>query len=326
MHKPLVWSERPLAPEVADEVRARYEVVFPSSLVDHPYENLENALAAFVGQLSFDAAIMDRAPDLLVIARTGIGVDGVDLAAATERAIAVCNAPDGPTISTAEHTMMLAAIAAKSARVGADRLRAGESNFYARQRAFEFKDKTIGLVGCGRIARHVATIAAGFGMQVVSHDPYVDDPPDHVEMVGDLAELLARSDVVSVHVPLLSDTAGMCDAGFFAAMKPGAVFVNAARGGLVVQEDLLAAIDAGHLLGAGLDVTDPEPLPPDHPLLSHPAVFVTPHVAAATDEAKLGNFMGAYEGVQAILDGRRPDNLVNPEAWDRVAARIRRSA
>ena len=137
-------------------------------------------------------------------------------------------------------------------------------------------------------------------------------------------ETIRESDLVLL---LISDAAqAELYRDVFAAMKPGAVFVNAARGGLVVQEDLLAAIDDGHLLGAGLDVTDPEPLPPDHPLLSHPSVFVTPHVAAATDEAKLGNFMGAYEGVQAILDGRRPGNLVNPEVWDRVATRIRRLA
>jgi len=325
MHKPLVWSERALVPEVADQVHARFDMVFPSSLFEQPYEHLEGAIAAFVGSLRFDAAVMDLAPDLLVIARTGIGVDGVDLEAANERAIAVCNAPEGPTTATAEHAITLAAIVAKSARVAADRLRAGESNLFGRQRAFEFRGRTMGLIGFGRIARQVAQIARGFGMSVLAHDPFVADAPQGISMVGDLHQLLGAADVVSVHVPLTPETAGLCDAAFFAAMKEGAVFVNSARGGLVVQEHLLAAVDEGHLFGAGLDVTVPEPLPPEHPLLNHPRIFVTPHIAAGTDEAKLGSFLGAYEAVKAVLDGRRPTTLVNPESWEQVASRIRKA-
>ena len=114
----------------------------------------------------------------------------------------------------------------------------------------------------------------------------------------------------------------MCDDGFFSQMKPGSVFVNTARGGVVDQNALLRAIDEGHLFGAGLDVTDPEPLPADHPLVHHPAITITPHVAAGTNEAKLGNFVGAFEGVLSVLNRDRPQNLVNPDVWDILRSRI----
>lgn len=313
MAKHTVWFERPLIPELADHVLSLVEPVFPG---DEPYGRLDEAVGAVVGVRVFDAEVMDSAPRLVVIARSGIGTDAVDLAAATARGIAVCNAPAGPTRSTAEHAVALMLAAAKAIPLGAARLRAGEPELYARHRAMQLEGKTLGLIGCGRIARQVAAMGTGLGMSVIAFDPYVDEAPEQVTLVTDLADLLAVADVVSVHVPLSSETHHLCDASFFSGMQPGAVFVNSARGGLVDQEALLDAVERGHLLGAGLDVTDPEPLPADHPLLHHPAIVVTPHIATATPEGRRGNFMGAFEGVVDVLAGRRPQHLVNPEVWE----------
>jgi D-3-phosphoglycerate dehydrogenase len=143
-----------------------------------------------------------------------------------------------------------------------------------------------------------------------------------VRRLTDLHELLPIADVVSVHVPLSDASRGMFGAAQFTAMKPGAVFINTARGGLVDQEALLVALDRGHLAGAGLDVTTPEPLPPDHPLLARDDVVVTPHVASATRDGKARTFRIAFEQAMAAVEGRRPEHLVNPEVWERRRAAL----
>ena len=320
--KPTVWFERPPLSQAVDRVASVMSAVAPSSLETNPYEHLDEAIGAIVGVLPFDGAVMDRAPELTVIARTGIGYDSVDLSAATERTIAVCNAPDGPTISTAEQAITLALSVAKSVRTCVDRLAAGESDLYARHEAIEFDGKTMGLVGFGRIGRRVARIAHGFGMRVVVYDPYVHDVPVYTESISSLDAVLGQADVVSMHIPMSAATAHICNDEFFSAMRAGGIFINTARGGLVDQEALLRAVNDGRLFGAGLDVTDPEPLPIDHPLLNHDRVVVTPHVAAGTNEAKEGNFLGALAGVESIIAKRRPGNLVNDDVWPALAERI----
>ncbi len=262
----------------------------------------------------------------MAVSRTGIGCDAIDIEAASRRGVAVCNAPDGPTVSTAEHAVALMLATAKRVIQSANRLRRARGDYYASHRAIELSAKTLGLVGFGRIARRVAGIGGGIGMDILAYDPYLSDNdfPPPVTRVASLPELLARSDVVSVHVPLTPGNARMFDADAFAAMKPGAVFVNAARGGLVDQEALLSSLDSGHLFGAGLDVTYPEPLDPAHPLLHRPDVVVTPHIAAATGEARIRMFRVAIEQALMVIDGRRPPHLVNPDSWDRVLARLDR--
>jgi D-3-phosphoglycerate dehydrogenase len=144
--------------------------------------------------------------------------------------------------------------------------------------------------------------------------------PDGVDRAETLDALLGAADVVSVHVPLTDESRGMFGAARFAAMKPGSVFINTARGGLVDQDALHGALDAGHLFGAGLDVTLPEPLPAGHPLLHRDDVVVTPHVASATGDGKTRIFRVAVEQAMAVVEGRRPEHLVNPEVWERIAS------
>jgi phosphoglycerate dehydrogenase-like enzyme len=285
---------------------ASFDVVGPG------LDDLVSADAALVAGRVWDGAMMDRAPHLRVLARTGIGIDNVDLAAATARGILVTNTPDGPTISTAEHAFMLVLAVAKRVVTCQRRLRDAEGDYHRRNDAVELAGATLGLLGVGRIGRRVAAYGQALGMEVIATDPYAEAAG--VPLV-ELPELLGRSDVLSLHAPLTDETRHRIDASALALMRPGALLVNCARGGLVDHDALVAALESGHLGGAGLDCTEPEPLPPDHPLLHRDDVIVTPHVASATDAGRLRMLEMAIEQVTMALDGRRPTHLCNPEAW-----------
>lgn len=323
--RPPVWFERELPAELIDEVSALVTILGPATLED-PYAGLADAHGAVASAGRYDAAAMDRAPGLRVISRTGIGYDRVDVAEATRRGIAVCNTPDAPTISTAEYAVTLMLTVAKNVRRAQSALQDGAARgYYPRHEAIELDGKVVGLVGLGRIARRVARACHGIGMRVIAFDPFLPDTafPAEVTRASSLEGLLDVADVVSLHVPLTDDSRVMFGAAQFARMKPGAVFVNTARGGLVDEDALLDALESGHIFGAGLDVTEPEPLPPDHPLLRRPDVVVTPHIASATAESRVRIFRAAFGQVVAVLAGRRPDHLVNPEAWDSLTAPVR---
>lgn len=320
--KPDVWFEREILPDLVPAVAAQASILGPASATpESPYEALPTAAGIVASVHRYDATLMDLAPGLRVISRTGIGYDKVDLDAATARGIAVCIAPDGPTISTAEHTVTLMMMVAKNVKLAEAELRGGGTDFYARHVGIELDGRTLGLVGFGRIARHVAAIASAMNMRVAAYDPFLDpaDFPHDVTRCATIEDLVSGADVVSIHVPLTDDTAGLFGAELLNAMKSGSILINTARGGLVDGAALQAALDSGHLFGAGLDVTDPEPLPVDHPLLARTDVVVTPHVAAGTAGAKRRIFKLAFGQVMDVLDGRRPANLVNPAVWDRVA-------
>lgn len=312
----LVWFERPILPHLLAEIEGSCTIIGPGAPTDAS-SDLTPAMGVIASLAEYDDAVFDRAPNLRVVARTGIGYDKVDVAAATRRGIAVCNVPDGPTVSTAEHTMALMLGAAKNVKQSHRRLRDGESDFYARHHGIQLMGKRLGLVGFGRIARRVAVAARALGMDVVVFDAHLDaitvDPL--VQTVASVEALVSEADVVSVHIPLTDETRGIFDRDLFARFKPGAVFVNTARGGLVDLDALVDALNSGQVMAAGLDVTEPEPLPPDHPLLGRDDVIVTPHVAAATPEARRANFIGAVEQVIDVLEGRRPPHLVNPQVW-----------
>jgi phosphoglycerate dehydrogenase-like enzyme len=309
-----IWFERPVADDLIDLVGGRIETLGGGTAED-PWFGIESAHGVIASSLRYDGPVMDRAPELEVISRTGIGYDLVDVSAATARGIVVCNAPEGPTISTAEHAVMLILMAAKNALRSIDDLRAGGSDFYTRNQALELAGKTLGLVGFGRIARRVARACQSLGMNVVAFDPYVEDADFFVDRVGSLRDLLRVADIVSAHLPLTETTAGLFDEAAFAQMKPGVVFVNTARGGLVDHQALMAALDSGRVFSAGLDVTDPEPLAPSDKILGRDDVVVTPHVASGTFAARRRIFETAVEQAVAVLDGEKPPHLVNPEIW-----------
>lgn len=313
----LVWFERPILPHLLAEIEGSCSIIGPGA-PQGASDDLTSAMGVIASLAEYDDEVFDRAPNLRVVARTGIGYDKVDVAAATRRGIAVCNVPDGPTVSTAEHTMALMLGAAKNVRQSQQRLVTGESDFYARHEGMQLMGKRLGLVGFGRIARRVAVAARALGMEVAVFDAHLDpvsvDP--QVLAATSLEALVNEADVVSVHIPLNDETRGTFDGKLFSQFRQGAVFVNTARGGLVDLDALIGALDSRQLMSAGLDVTEPEPLPPDHPLLGRDDVIVTPHVAAATPEARRANFIGAVKQVIDVLEGRRPPHLVNPQAWN----------
>lgn len=327
---PNIWFET----KVPDDFRPLFEDVAcgiaPGERVaSDPFYRLEEADGVMAGGRTYDAAAMDRAPRLLIIARTGVGYDKVDVEAASARNIAVVNAPDAPTVSTAEQAvtlMMTVARNIKRVTNELDRMLASgkPKNIWGEYVALEMDRKQLGLVGLGRIGGHVSGIARALGMRVVAYDPYVGDDRFRqlgVDKANSLAELLGGSDFVSLHLPLNDETYQIMNAERFAQMKPGAVFINVSRGGHVDEAALAAVLDRGHLFGAGLDVTDIEPPAADNPLLGRDNVVITPHVASATVVGKRRLVAHALEQVLQVLRGEPPPHLLNPQVWDAVRSR-----
>lgn len=244
-----------------------------------------------------DGELLDAAPKLRAIANFAVGTDNIDLDAAAARGIPVGNTPDVLTDATADLAFALILALARGIVSGAETVRAGEWRTWepAGDLGTDLAGATLGIVGRGRIGEAVARRAAGFGMDVV-HSSRSSGLP--------LGELLEQADVVSLHTPLTRDTRHLIDARAFARMKPTALLVNTARGGIVDQEALREALLAGRIAGAGLDVTEPEPLPGDHPLLDAPNVIVVPHLGSATRRTRAKMAEMAVENLLAALDGR----------------------
>ena len=264
------------------------------------------------GNPPLDAAIMDAAPELRVIAKHGAGVDSVDLAAAAQRGIRVMVAADANAPAVAEHTLALIFALGRDIVSLAARTRGGawDRDGYSGR---EISGRRLGLIGFGRIARLVAAKARAVGMDVTAlpHRPgSVDTAVAHE--ASSLQALLADSDIVSLHVPLTRETEGMIGRSALAAMRPGALLVNTARGALIDEAALLEALASGHLGGAALDTLTKEPPSPDHPLLSAPRVIVTPHIASATGAALIRMGVVAAQNIVAVLKDQpfEPGNLV----------------
>lgn len=278
------------------------------------------AKAIFAGSEPYDAAVLDSLAGVAIVARVGIGYDAVDLDAATERGVLVTNTPDGPTTSTAEHTIALMMAIAHEVTESASRLRAGTGDYIAVNRGMELSGRTLGLLGFGRIGRAVAVMANAIGMTVIVTDPALTSIPgsgprmdsSDVEVV-EVAELFRRSDVLSIHAPVTPSTHHLIDSEALSAMKQGSILINCARGSIVNTDDLVVALHAGHLKGAGLDVTDPEPLSPEHPLLAMDNVIVTPHIASSTIAGRKRMNDMAFEQVAMALRGDAPTHLLNTE-------------
>ncbi len=226
--------------------------------------------------------LLAQAPRLALVARAGVGVDNVDLATTGPRGIRVVNAPSAATTSVAELTVALYLLLVRELLPAVAATRAGK--WERGTRGHELAGKTVGYVGYGRIAREVARRAAAFGARAVAYDPFVSSAPDGTKMLP-LPDLLAAADLVSLHAALTPENHHLLDAAAFARMRPGACLVNVARGPLVDEAALLAALEGGRLAGAALDVYEVEP-PMNRALLEHPRVIPTPHLGASTEEAQ----------------------------------------
>ncbi len=317
-----VWFERTHWPGM-DEVRQAGITVLGPGDPDDLFRDIESAKAIVAAHLPFDGDVMDRAPNLAIIARTGIGYDAINIADATERGICVCNFPEGPTIPTAEQAIALMLAVAKRLPSLQRDLRQGDLASIKSHTAEELNGKLLALVGFGRIARRVATVARALGMEITAFDPYL--PDEHfgsATRADDLTGMLASADVVSIHIPLTPQSRGLFDREMLGVMKSDAILINTARGPVVDTDALVEAVSSGHLRAVGLDVSDPEPLPVGHPLLGFDNVLVTPHVAAWTRESKLRMLSEAKDQILSVLAGRRPRYLINPEVLERAGLNL----
>jgi D-3-phosphoglycerate dehydrogenase len=264
------------------------------------------------------ADVIEAGEQLMVIGRAGIGVDNVDVPAATARGIVVMNTPGGNTVTTAEHAVALFVSLARHIPQATASMKAGrweKKQFMG----LELYNRTLGVIGLGRIGRIVAGRAKGLGMKVVGYDPFLADGAGlnlDVEM-GDFDNLLERADVITVHVPRTKDTTGLLDAAAFAKTKPGVLVVNAARGGIIDEDALLVALESGQVGGAALDVFVKEPPGPDHPLVNHERVICTPHLGASTEQAQVNVSIAVAEQVRDYLCQDVIGNAVNVPSLSR---------
>jgi D-3-phosphoglycerate dehydrogenase len=262
-----------------------------------------------------DAGLLAHARNLRVVGRAGVGVDNVDVPAATKQGIVVVNAPESNVVTAAEHTLALLLSLARNVPQAHASLVAGRWE-RSRFSGVELMDKTLGVLGFGRIGQLVAQRAMGFGMRVIAFDPFVSAERYRelgVEKAESSDELYARADFITLHLPKTPDTEGWLDAAALAKCKDGVRILNVARGPLIVDEDLKAALDSGKVAGAALDVFRSEPVT-DHPLFGYPNVIVTPHLGASTAEATDRAGYQAAEQVVAALTGGAVSSAVNVPA------------
>jgi glyoxylate reductase len=288
-HEVEIWPAR--TPPPADELRRRM--------------GSADALLAMLTD-RVDATLLDAAPSLRAIANYAVGTDNVDLDAATERGIPVGNTPDVLTETTADLAWALLMAGARRLGEAERAVRAGDWPPFTPD-AYLGRDvygATLGIVGFGRIGQAVARRGQGFGMEIL-----------HTRE-NDLDEILRRSDFVSLHTPLTPDTRGLIGARELALMQPHAILVNTARGEVVDTDALVDALGAGRIGGAALDVTDPEPLPADHPLLSAPHVTVLPHIGSASTRTRAAMADMAVDNLLAALAGERMPHVANPEVYE----------
>jgi len=255
-------------------------------------------------------------PKLKIVVRTGVGYDVVDLAAATERKVMVCNVPDYCVSDLTEHAMALLLTWWRRIPELDQQVRREGWGRMVRP-VYRLEGKTLGILGLGRMGQALAVRAKGFGLKLVACDPHV---PDEVfRGLGvrrvELEELCRVSDILSIHSLLNAETRHLIDARTLALMKPTALIVNTARGGVVQTDDLAAAIREGRIGGAALDVVEEEPLPMDHPLRSLPRVILTPHAAWYSEEAEPDLRRRSAQIIVEGLTGKRPASLLNPEVW-----------
>ena len=291
------------------------EAFFPEA------ESCEALLNTYGGPITSD--IMARMPNCKIIARYGIGVDTIDLAAATEAGIIVTNNPTYCIEEVAEHTLAMLLTCARKIAFYDRLVRKGEWAVPPGKPMFRLAGSTLGLIGFGNIARRVAKGAASLDMRVLYSDPFVeagqfDVPGEKVEF----EDLLKESDYLCVHAPLTPQTRGMVSANAFSKMKSTAVIINCSRGPIIDTEALVQALDDGQIAGCALDTTDPEPLPTDHSLRSRENVIINPHAAWYSEQAMEGLQRGAPSEVRRVLEGKWPINVVNQAVKEKNRADI----
>jgi D-3-phosphoglycerate dehydrogenase len=290
---------------------------------DDRIEVASRAHAIIVRMTKIDAELIDAAPNLTFVARHGVGYDTVDVEALTRRGIPLALTGDVNSGAVAEHALGLMLALAKRIPAYDQAVRTGRYSIRDSFSACELDGRTVLVIGFGRIGRKVARLCDAFGMTVLVADPFVDagaiESLDY-RYAGDLNSALEQADFVSVHVPKGPDTAHLIGKAQLDRMRRGAFLINVSRGGLVDEAALLAALDAGRLGGAALDVFEVEPPPDDYALLKHPGVVLTPHSAAFTGECSARMALACAQNVINFVSGRiDPELVVNPETLDKTS-------
>lgn len=311
-------GERNFPKDVAKKLEYLAEIVYLSPREEGYVEALTEAVALISGMERIDGRFLEAAPGLRLVARFGVGYDNVDVEACTGRGVYVTHTPGVLSGAVADLTWGLILCLSRGL-IRADRFVRGRWAL-GRERlpfGFDLEGKTLGIVGLGRIGSEVAKRAIGFGVRVIYYD--VVRKPELEETYGaeyhNLTELLMRADIVSIHVPLLPSTEGLIGERELRMMKATAILINTSRGRVLDQKALIKALKEGWIAGAALDVYEEEPIPLDDPLLRLENVVLTPHMGSATKETRRRMAMVCAENIKAVLEGKRPPNLI-PEQRD----------
>jgi D-3-phosphoglycerate dehydrogenase len=308
------WADSDIEREILADIGA--EVVEAPDAEESTLIELAAACAAIATCWApVTARVIDAAVDCRLIARMGIGLDNIDVDAATRRKIPVTNVPDYCVEEVSDHALAL--LLALARNIGFFHLAAkqGRYDLQAAGPMRRLAGQTLGLLGLGRIGRLVARKAGAFGLNVIAHTRSGDDQGTAARMVS-LADLLAESDFLSFHAPLTPETACVINASALQRMKPTAFLINTSRGGLIDHDALWDAIRHGRLAGAALDVFDPEPPDLAQPLYRHERVIVTPHAAFVSEESVVELRSRVAHQIADCLSGRTPENVINPHIWN----------
>lgn len=315
--KPFVFIPERIATCGVDLLREHCEIVAPW-LNDSPVDSkrLHDAQAVIVRLYAVGADEISAAPQLKVIAKHGVGVDNIDVPAATRRGIPVVFTPTANANAVAEHAVAMMFALARQIAPAAQAVLQGRFQQRTQFQGIELAGKTLGVIGLGRIGSRVAEIAAlGLNMRVLGYDPMLvaDAYTGPATLVSSIETVFAEADLLTLHVPLSPQTRHLINAATLAMLKPHCIIVNTSRGGVIDETALVAALHAGRVGGAALDVFEVEPLPADHPLCTAPNVLLTPHISSSTIESLDRMSLDAARGVLDVLHQRRPQYAVNPE-------------
>lgn len=335
--KSVVWFDDGKRPNVADLLEKEHGVAFQRLSYDAPKADNWTALSAahvycisstrqeLPGEYRCDAGLLARCPELLAVSTSGAGYDTVDAAACTAAGVLVVNQSGANADAVAEHALAMMLSLAKNIPQTDRSLRSDRRLSREHFKGWNARGRTLGLVGIGNTGRRLARMCGpGLQMKVLACDPYLsaEEIRERGATKVDLATLLAESRFVSIHCPYNEETRNMIGERELGAMQPGSYLITTARGGIVDEHALAAALESGHLAGAGVDVWNEEPPPPSHPLLALDNVIATHHTAGITHDSRENMRTWNAQQILGILRGERPPRLVNPDAWPRFARRF----
>ena len=337
--KTVFWFDDGKRPNVADELEKEQDITLHRLSYRGPPADIWGAMSAShvycitstrqeqPEEFRANAALLARCPDLLVVSTSGAGYDTVDVKACTAAGVLVVNQSGGNADAVAEHAVAMMLSLTKNIPQTDRSLRSPQRAPREKFKGWNATGRTVGVIGIGNTGRRVARICGkGLEMKVLACDPYLS--AEEIKARGatkvDLPTLLAQSRFISIHCPYNEETRDMIGARELAAMQPGSYLVTTARGGIVDEEALAAAIKSGHLAGAGVDVWNDEPPPHAHPLLALDNVLATYHTAGITQDSRENMRTWNAQQVAAILRGERPPRLINPDAWPKYAQRFER--